>query len=160
MRGRVVLHALLRSFADLSIHEQRSEHLGDLDSTRDRVACLYEKLRAMSQRLLLGTEYSLVMISRGEVLGARWCSVAWIGVGECVLREEAAVVLVHSARPESGSLCELHPGAVLRLNLGLHGRWRPLQVPSHVTCCRSFGRCRLSLVHRCWCLSRYFEVLN
>lgn len=107
--------------------------------------------------LLLETEYSLVMVNRGEVLSAWWSSVTRIGVGERVLREEAAVVLVHSARPASGSPCEIYPGTILRLDLRLHWRRRPLQISPHVTCCRGFGRCGLSLVHRCRCLNmKYF----
>lgn len=100
----------------------------------------------------LGTEYSLMMVSRGEVLGARRCSVARVGAVEGVLRKETAIVLVHSTGPDSRAPRELHPGTVLRLELGLHGRRWPLHVPSHVACCRSLRRCGLGLVHRCWCL--------
>lgn len=75
---------------------------------------------------LFETEYSLMMVSRGEVLGARWCSVARIGAVQGMLREETAIVLVHSTGPESRALRELNPGPVLRLELGLHGRWGPL----------------------------------
>ena len=98
------------------------------------------------------TEYSLLLVSRGEVLGARRCSVARVAAVQGVLREETAIVLVHSTRPESRALCEFYPGTVLRLELGLHGRRRPLQISSHIACRRSFCCCGLGLVHRCWCL--------
>jgi len=111
-----------------------------------------EKLRAMPRARMRCSEYSLMMISRGEVLSARRCSIARVAAVEGVLREETGIVLVHSTGPESRAFREIHPGTVLRLHLGLHGRWRPFQVSSHIACCRSFRCCGLSLVHRCWCL--------
>lgn len=125
------------------IHKQRPEHPNRWE-TRDDASC--------SNALLSETEYSLLLVSRGEVLGARRCSVARIAAVQGVLREETAIVLVHSTRPKSRALCELYPGTVLRLELGLHGRRRPLQISSHIACCRSFCCCGLGLVHRCWCL--------
>lgn len=100
----------------------------------------------------LKTKYLLMLVSRCKVLGTRRCSVARIAIVQSVLREETAIVLVHSTGPENRAFREVYPGPVFRLDLSLHGCRRPLQVPSHVACCRSFGRCRLGLVHRCWCL--------
>lgn len=98
------------------------------------------------------TKYLLMMISRCKVLGTRRCSIARVAIVQSVLCEETAIVLVHSAGPENRALRELYSSPVLRLDLGLYGCRRPLQVPSHVACCRSFGRCRLGLIYRCWCL--------
>jgi len=125
------------------IRKQRPEHPNRWE-TRDDASC--------SNALLSETKYSLLLISRGEVLGARRCSVARIAAVQGVLREETAIVLVHSTRPKSRALCELYPGTVLRLELGLHGRRRPLQISSHIACRWSFCCCGLGLVHRCWCL--------
>lgn len=93
-----------------------------------------------------------MLVSRSEVLGARRSPVARIRVGQGVLREETAVVFSHSTGPESGTLGEFHPGPVLRLDLGFHGRRRPLEISSHIAAHRGLGRCRLSLVHRRWYL--------
>lgn len=101
---------------------------------------------------LLETEYSLMLVSRTEVLGARRCSVARVGAVQGMLREETAIVLVDPTGPECRAPRELDPGPVLRLELGLHRRRRPLQIPSHIACCRSLRCCGLGLVHRCWCL--------
>lgn len=95
-----------------------------------------------------------MLVSRSEVLSAWWRPVARVAAVQSVLREETAIVLVHSARPESRAFREVQPGAVLRLDLGLHGRRWPLQVPSHVARCRSLGCRWLGLIHRRWCLSR------
>lgn len=124
------------------IREQRSECPGRRETQSD----------ASYSNAWLETEYSLMLISRSEVLGARRCSVARVGAVQGMLCEEAAVVLVNPTRPECRAPRELDPGPVLRLELGLHRRRRPFQIPSHIACCRSLRRCRLSLVHRCWCL--------
>lgn len=94
--------------------------------------------------------YSLVLVSRSEVLRARRGPVARIRVGQGMLREKAGVVLAHSAWPESGTFGEVYPGLVLRLHLGFHGRRRPLEISSHIAAHRGLGRCRLRLVHGCW----------
>lgn len=101
---------------------------------------------------MLKMKYLLMMVSRCEVLGTRRCSVARVAIVQSVLCEETAIVLVHSTRPESRTLCEIYPGSVFCLDLGFDRRWWPLQIPSHVACSWSLGCCRLGLVHRCWCL--------
>jgi len=150
--------ALLRFFADRTIREQRPERLSDFESDSVISDAISGRVRRETQGdascMLFDTECSLLLVSRGEVLSAWWRPIARVTAVQGVLREETAIVLVHSARPESGTLRELDSGAILRLDLGLHGRRWPLQVSTHVACCRSPGCRRLSLIHRRWCLDR------